>query len=218
MENEFGAFQLQQPFNQENVNRVVEARVEHIWRSNNQNGLVTISYDDRVNRRFNELVTLIVSPITVIQSTSGQRVNLNDLRIGMRVNAIFSNRMTRSIPPQAVAFLIVVLDRRERAKVTEGRVLDVNLRNRSLEIREHDRGRRLEEEKRFRDRDRDRDRNRDRNRITFQITNSTRIENQRGRRIDLSDLRRDDSVRVQFRTERESRRPDRNIAIFIQVL
>lgn len=205
MDNDLGVFQLQLPLNQQNVNRVTEARIEHIWRSNSQNGLVTISYDDRANRRFNELVTLIVSPVTAIQSTSNRRINFNDLRVGMRVNAIFSSSMTRSIPPQAVAFLIVVLDRRERTEVTEGSVTNVDLRNRTLEIRERDRGR-------------DRDRDRDRNRITFHVTNSTIIENQRGRRINLNDIRRDDRVRVEFRTMREPNRPNRNIAIQIQVL
>ena len=205
MDNDLGVFQLQLPLNQQNVNRVTEARIEHIWRSNSQNGLVTISYDDRANRRFNELVTLIVSPVTAIQSTSNRRINFNDLRVGMRVNAIFSSSMTRSIPPQAVAFLIVVLDRRERTEVTEGSVTNVDLRNRTLEIRERDRGR-------------DRDRDRDRNRITFHVTNSTIIENQRGRRINQNDIRRNDRVRVEFRTMRESNRPNRNIAIQIQVL
>jgi len=122
--------------------------------------------------------------------------------------------MTRSIPPQAAAFLIVVLERREQNEVTEGSVTDVNLRNRTLEIREAGRGRMQEIDERSFGRDRDRDRNR----ITFQVTNSTRIEDRRGRRINLSDLRRNDRVRVEFRIVREPRRPDRNVAIFIQVL
>lgn len=215
--NDVIAFQMQQPFIQEEAIRVSDARIEHITRSNSRNGLVTISYDDRVNRRFNELVVLVVSPQTAIQSTSGRRVDLNDLRVGMRVNAIFSSRMTRSIPPQAAAFLIVVNDRRERNEVTEGSVIDVNLRNRTLEIRESGRGRIQEIEQRC-DCDSDSDRDRDRNRIRFQVTNSTRIEDRRGRRIGLSDIRRNDRVRVEFRVVREPRRPDRNVAIFIQVL
>ncbi|HCL03208.1 MAG TPA: hypothetical protein DHW61_12510 [Lachnoclostridium phytofermentans] len=214
MDNDITAFQMQQPFSQEEAIRVSNARIEHITRSSSRNGFVTISYDDRVNRRFNVLVTLVVSPTTVIQSTTGRRVDLNDLRVGMRVNAIFSSRMTRSIPPQAAAFLIVVLERREQNEVTEGSVTDVNLRNRTLEIREAGRGRMQEIDERSFGRDRDRDRNR----ITFQVTNSTRIEDRRGRRINLSDLRRNDRVRVEFRIVREPRRPDRNVAIFIQVL
>ncbi|ABX42467.1 hypothetical protein [Lachnoclostridium phytofermentans] len=211
MDNDIISFQLQQPFRQEEAIRVSDARIEHITRSSSRNGIVTISYDDRVNRRFNELVALIVSPSTAIQSISGRRVDLNDLRVGMRVNAIFSSRMTRSIPPQAAAFLIVVNDRRERNEVTEGSIIDVNLRNRTLDIRETRPGRVEFVDERFSG-------GPGRNRTTFQITNSTRIEDRRGRRINLSNIRRNDRVRVEFRVVREPRRPDRNVALFIQVL
>ena len=219
--------ELQQPFNQEPVIRVEEATIVHIWRGGSQNGLVTISFEDRRN---NELTTLIITPQTIIQNSSGRRMSLDELRTGMMVNAIYSSRMTRSIPPQALAFLVVVIERRERTFTTEGRVTNVDRRNNTLEIRERGRGRddrddrgrddrgRDDRDDRGRD-DRD-DRGRDDrgNRILFQVRNNTVILDRRGRRINLGDIRRDDRVRVEFQIIEQPRRPRQNVAIRIQLL
>lgn len=211
--------ELQQPFNQEPVIRVEEATIVHIWRGGNQNGLITISYEDRRN---NELTTLIITPQTIIQNASGRRMSLDELRTGMMVNAIFSSRMTRSVPPQALAFLVVVIERRERTFTTEGRVTNVDRRNNTLEIRERGRGRDDRDDRGRDDRGRDDrdDRGRDDrgNRILFQVRNNTVILDRRGRRINLGDLRRDDRVRVEFQIIEQPRRPRQNVAIRIQLL
>ena len=152
--------ELQQPFNRERVIRVEDAQILHIWRSGRQNGLVTISYNDRLNRRFNELVTLIITPQTALKNRAGRPIRLEDLRSGMRVNAIFSSRMTRSIPPQSLAFLVVLLGPRDRDR---DRDRDRN-RDRGMD-RDRDRGMDRDRDRGMdRDRDRDRDRGMDRDR------------------------------------------------------
>lgn len=209
--------ELQQPFNQESVIRVENGRIVHIWRQNRQNGLITISYNASRNRREEEVVTLIITPQTMIQNASGRRISLDDLRMNMTVNAIFSSRMTRSIPPQALAFLVTIVDRRERTLFAEGRVLDVNRRNGTLEIRERGgRGRDGREAQDDNVQDARRRDNEQRNRIRFEITDNTVLVNRRGREIELRNIRPDDQVRVEYFIRREPRRPDRNIAVRVE--
>lgn len=73
-------------------------------------GYLVISYSMREGNRMVSIqkVRLNVNRSTVIVNTFGQNMSLCSIRIGMFVNAVFSSRMTRSIPPQSNAFLIIV--------------------------------------------------------------------------------------------------------------
>lgn len=75
------------------------------------NILVTVAYSQcQCNRRNEEMVRLVVGPRTSVLNRNGGVISAGDLRVGMTVNASFSSTMTRSIPPQAIAFLIRVVD------------------------------------------------------------------------------------------------------------
>jgi hypothetical protein len=50
----------------------------------------------------------------------------------MTVNAAFSNAMTRSIPPQSLAYVIQVVGRPLSDNETVGRIVNVDRRNRSF--------------------------------------------------------------------------------------
>ena len=50
----------------------------------------------------------------------------------MLVNASFSSEMTRSIPPQANAYLIRIVREAPRENITVGRIVETNQRNRSF--------------------------------------------------------------------------------------
>ena len=50
----------------------------------------------------------------------------------MTVNAIISSVMTRSIPPQASAYIIEIVERRQTENVTTGRIVDIDRNNRSF--------------------------------------------------------------------------------------
>lgn len=94
---------------------------------------VTITYSGcQCDRRNDETVRLVVGPRTTILNRNGAVVSAGELRVGMTVNATFSSRMTRSIPPQANAFLIRIVGREPRENVTEGVIRDIDRRNRSF--------------------------------------------------------------------------------------
>jgi len=94
---------------------------------------VTVSYVDSSGGRRNEqTVRLVVNPRTIILNTNGIPVPVTALRVGMTVNASFSSAMTRSIPPQATAYLIEIVRRQIPERVTVGRILDVDRNNQSF--------------------------------------------------------------------------------------
>ena len=88
--------------------------------------LYCAAWDDR-----NQTVRLNISDNTVVLDENYDRIPATDLRAGMIVNAAFSSTMTRSIPPQAMAYVIQVV-RRTEDNVTIGRIVNVDRRNRSF--------------------------------------------------------------------------------------
>ncbi|MCM1082052.1 MAG: hypothetical protein NC428_01100 [Clostridium sp.] len=96
---------------------------------------VTISYDECV-RCVNNVnrVTLIVDNNTLIIDQRGNTVSADRLRRGMNINASFSTAMTRSIPPQAAAYTIQLLNSSSFYNTTEGRIVNVNRANRFITV------------------------------------------------------------------------------------
>ncbi len=106
--------------------------IENITSENNTT-FVTINYRDRTNRpQRQQTVRLVVGPRTVILDENGNPTRARALRTGMTVNASFSSAMTRSIPPQASAYLIRIIRRPIRDNITVGRIIDINKRNRNF--------------------------------------------------------------------------------------
>lgn len=164
----------------------------------NRTAYVTISYG--VLGDFNtinmEIVTLIVGRDTVIMDQLGQSMSIRDLREGMRVDAVFSAVMTRSIPPQSRAYRITVISDMQ-SSFNEGRVLEVDPANRFLytgipfDIMSQTR---------------------------FVVTDATTIRDRRGRIIRLRDLSPGDFVRVEHANFMTMSIPPQTTAFDIQVL
>ena len=58
----------------------------------------------------NNQIILRITPETVIQNKSNKRIyKLSDLEPGIYIKAVHSPMMTKSIPPQTVAFTITIL-------------------------------------------------------------------------------------------------------------
>lgn len=94
---------------------------------------VTITYSDRVNnRRTEQTVRLVVGRNTTILDENGNFVPPGTLTPGMIVNATFSSAMTRSIPPQAAAYLIRIVRRPIPDNIITGRILEIDRDNRSF--------------------------------------------------------------------------------------
>ena len=106
--------------------------IEDIFRDRG-NTFVTVSYSQcQCNNAAEDMVRLVVGPRTKIFSRSGREISASDLRVGMTINASYSSAVTRSIPPQAMAFVIRVVDSPGRDNVVEGLILDIDRRNRSF--------------------------------------------------------------------------------------
>lgn len=111
---------------------ITNGTIENIS-SERGNTFVTVTYMSRQdNRRNEQTVRLVVGPRTIILNTNGTPVSANALRTGMTINASFSSAMTRSIPPQATAYLIRIIGRQRPDNITIGRILDIDRNNRSF--------------------------------------------------------------------------------------
>jgi hypothetical protein len=162
-------------------------------------GFVTISYG--VMGDFNiihmELVTLVVSNDTIIRDSSGRNMRLSDLREGMVVDAEFSSAMTFSIPPQARAYRIIVVNRNSESNITVGRVLTIDYRNGFLYTGNA---------------------NDISSQMRFVITNSTTILDRNGRRISLRNIREGQRVRVEHATFQTPSIPPQTAAFVVQII
>lgn len=94
----------------------------------NRTNFVTISYGVTERNRTIQMrvVTLIIGNDTRIRDQFGNRIGFRDLRTGMVVNARFSSDMTRSNPPQARAFSIVIVKESMQSIIEQGMVLSVD--------------------------------------------------------------------------------------------
>ncbi|MBR5597530.1 MAG: hypothetical protein IKW30_09005 [Lachnospiraceae bacterium] len=114
------------------VNHISNAMIEEISQERN-NTLVTAVYrDEKNNRREEQRIRMVVGPATVVVNSNGLRGNAGDLKIGMVVNAILSNNSTRSIPPQAEAFLVEIIENVQGNSTTVGRIVDIDRMGRNF--------------------------------------------------------------------------------------
>jgi hypothetical protein len=177
--------------------RIQNGFIEDIVRSP-QGTLITISYPVHyVNDMMKmELIVLVVSTRTLIQDHRGNRMRVEELRNGMRIDAEVSRRMTASIPPQAQAYQIIVRNQRQEFRVMEGRILGVDARNQFLLVGDISNPMSV---------------------IQFIITPDTIIRNRRGMNLQLENLRLGSLVRVEHATFQTFSIPPQSAAFVVEV-
>lgn len=112
--------------------QVTNARIERV-ESGRNGSFVIVSGGECTNcGNTNDTIRLNVGENTLILDENGSRIPLMALRNGMFVNAAFSLATTRSIPPQAAAYVIQVVRQRMNDEITVGRIVNVNRQNRSF--------------------------------------------------------------------------------------
>lgn len=182
----------------DNIIRTRDSIIEEI-RINRNAGFVTISYG--VMGDFNmihmELVTLVVGGDTVIRDSSGRNLRMSDLREGMVVDTEFSSAMTFSIPPQARAYRITVVNRNTAFNITEGRVLKIDLNNGFLYTGNA---------------------NNVSSQMRFVITNSTVILGRNGNQIHLRNINPGQRVRVKHATFQTASIPPQTTAFEVRIM
>lgn len=120
---------------QGNFLRIDNAFVEEVSFTNRNSGTMLISYSVPFPGGITtaEQLRLNVTGNTVVLNSFRLPICFCDIRAGMWVDVIFSQRMTRSIPPQSNAFMIITRPAvRPEPNVTTGRVLRVDLQNHML--------------------------------------------------------------------------------------
>lgn len=120
-------------FPNNSIVRISNGVIENIL-SDSRNTLLTVAYTERVNnRRREQRIVLVVNNNTTILDERGRPIPVRTLNVGMIIDAIVSSAMTRSIPPQAAAFLIRIVNRPIPETMTiTGRIVDIDRRNRSF--------------------------------------------------------------------------------------
>lgn len=123
---------------------IQRGRIEEITRDN-RNTLVTVSYQDgrgrdvdqnrpndrgRDRNRMEQQIRLVVSNRTIIFDEFGNTIRPNELQRDMIINAIVSSAMTRSIPPQATAYVIRITRRPVSDNTVTGRIIDIDRNSR----------------------------------------------------------------------------------------
>lgn len=93
-----------------NVMQINNGLVEEVSSPDTRTGSLLISYVHRAANGTSSirLIQLNVVPNTAILNLTGGSNCICDIEEGMWVDALFSSRMTRSIPPQSNAFLLIV--------------------------------------------------------------------------------------------------------------
>ena len=182
-----------------NVMRIDNALVEEVYTNSRTSGYILISYAVRGKNDMIriELLRLNVGRDTVIINQFGEHVCPCSVRKGMRINAEFSSAMTRSIPPQANAFRIIVRQREERVSVTTDRVVRVDVKNGFLYTGNPNSLSRQ---------------------IRFVITNTTVILDQKERLINLCEIRPRQLVRVEHANFQTASIPPQTTAFRVQLL
>ncbi len=115
--------------------RIENALVEEVSSLNSPTEYLLVSYavPKRSGMTSIELLRLNINKNTLILNSLGMPISLHDIFTGMWVDSLSSAAMTRSIPPQSNAFLIVA--RRERQSsinFTTGRIASVDVKNNFL--------------------------------------------------------------------------------------
>ena len=97
-----------------------------------ENGMtyLTITYKDEEQKE--QTLRLVLNEKTIVLGSNGIPVSEAVLTEGMTVSATFSRNMTRSIPPQAVAYIIVITQWPLPEDITQGTILNVDRRSPSF--------------------------------------------------------------------------------------
>lgn len=177
---------------------VENAIITDILAESTTEGYVTITFEtlDNAGMIYDYTVRLVVSEDTIVQDQFAERLSLQDLSIGMRVSALFSAAMTRSIPPQSQAFMITLKPEEEDVAVTVDRVASVDLRNGFLYT-----GNPYDISDQMR----------------FVISNATAILDREGNRISLGSISPGQMVRVEHANFQTASIPPQTTAFLVQV-
>lgn len=176
------------------------ALIENISTRNGA-GFVTISYGVTDRNRITQMqvVTLVIGNSTRIINQFGNRTGFRALKVGMVINAVFSSNMTRSNPPQARAISIVIVKENSSSLIEEGRVVNVSTEGGFgyiLTGNPNDPNRQMR----------------------FVVSDTTKLRDRRGNRINLNAIRPGQTVRIERQSFQTMSIPPQTSALSVQII
>ena len=115
--------------------RIDDAFVNESVCFNNFSGYLLISYSASNSNHAESIQTLRlnISRNTPVLNSMGEYISLCSIKKGMWVDVVFSSNMTRSIPPQANAYLVIsVVPQASSAVVSTERIAYIDAKNNFL--------------------------------------------------------------------------------------
>lgn len=186
---------------QGNIMRVNNALIEDVFTSDNVTGFIIISHAVRQPNQVTTIRTirLNINRNTVLLNAFGRNMCLCNFHVGMYIDAVFSSFMTRSIPPQTNAFLVIA--RRNiptpTNNVTTGQIVRIDAANRFIYTG---------------------NRNDINSQIRFTISENTTITDRVGRLVGFNALRPGQNVRITHANFMTASIPPQTAAFHIQIL
>ncbi|QHI73847.1 hypothetical protein [Aminipila terrae] len=167
----------------------------------NRTGFVTISYGVMGRNRVIQMqvVTLVIGSNTRIRDQFGNQIGFRELRAGNVVNARFSSEMTRSNPPQARAFSIVVVKEKKSSKIVEERVISVDASGGTGYILTGVP-------------------NNPNRQMRYVVSNTTKLRDRRGNRITLRSIQPGQIVRIEREPFQTMSIPPQTTALSVQII
>lgn len=183
-----------------NLSRIDNAFVEEVVCTQNNQGYIIVSYSvrERNGSASVQKLRLNINQNTVLLNSFSRRICSCCLRRGMWINAVFSSRMTRSIPPQAAAFLITVQGNTQpESDTTVGRIILVDFDSRFFITEDPDNVR---------------------SQMKFIVTNTTQYTNQFGLPVRFEALEPGQLVRVTHANFQTASIPPQTTAFRVRIL
>lgn len=167
----------------------------------NRTAFVTISYGvmDRNRIIQMQVVTLVIGNDTRIRDQFGNIIDFRKLRVGNVVNARFSLDMTRSNPPQARAFSIIVVKENKSSLVEEGRVISVDMSGNFGYILTGVP-------------------NNPNRQMKYVVSNTTKLRDRQGNRITLRSIQPGQTVRIERESFQTMSIPPQTNALSVQII
>lgn len=184
-----------------NISQITNTFVEEVNAfSNTSTGYIIVSYAASPGQQSDniQMLRLNINRNTVILDSSCQVISLSEIRPQTWITAVFSSAMTRSIPPQANAFLIMVQKRHPQIEIATsiGRIASIDAANGFLYTGNP---------------------NDINSQVRYVVSNST-FSDPSGRPITLSSLRPSQCVRITHATAQTASIPPQTIAFHVQLL
>lgn len=181
------------------VHWIHDAIIEEIEKIENY-FYVTVTFqekDHNVAGPIQSIILIVSQQITRLFDEERRIILPENLEVGMLIDALISSRMTMSLPPQALAFQIIVVAAPLSRMITVGDIVQVNIRNNFLLIDPIDNPGNI---------------------LRINITEETVILNPKGRQMVLQDLYPGMMVRVEHAQFMTASIPPQTPGYIIQVI